>query len=161
MKDLLVTYFAAERRDGVLALLAGVVALSASAWLLTARHAYRGAAIPLALIAVIELSVGVTYLTRNAALVPRLVEQVETAPRALAAAELPRMRTAVRNYRITVVAEVILLVAGVALALAARRDVWFAVGLGCIIQAAPLLIADVLGTRRASGYLEALQALSM
>lgn len=159
MKELIVTYFAAERRDGMLALIAGLAALSASAWLVITRHQHRGAAIPLALIAVIELAVAASYLSRDVTVVLRLLEQLDTSPQALAATELPRMNTTVRNYRLTVVAEVIVLVAGVALALAGRRDFWFAVGLGCIIQAAPLLIADVLGARRASVYHEALQAL--
>ena len=158
MRELIVTYFAAERRDGMLALIAGLAALGASAWLVITRHPHRGAAIPLALIAVIELSVGVSYLSRNVP-IARLLEQLDTSPQALAATELPRMTTTVRNYRLTVVAEVIVLMSGVALALAGRRDFWFAVGLGCIIQAAPLLIADVLGARRAFVYHEALQSL--
>jgi hypothetical protein len=159
MKELMLAYFAAERRDGALALVAGVVALVASAWLVATRHPYRGAAIPLTLIAFIELAVGVSYLHRNLQQVPALFHLLEQSAATLRALELPRMTVALRNYQITVVLEAVLLVAGVVLGLAARRDFWFGVAMGCVIQAAPLLVADMLGTRRAAVYLRTLEAL--
>ena len=159
MMELLLAYFAAEKRDGILAFGAGLVALLASAWLVATRHPWRGATIPLTLIALVELAVAVSYLSRSAHIVPVLVGQLNEAPAALATAEVPRMTTAVRNFRITVVLEAVVLIAGVALALTARRDFWFAVGMGCLVQAAPLLVADTLGTRRATVYLDALKQL--
>ena len=159
MTEQLVTYFLAERRDGTLAVVAGVAALVAAAWLVGTRHSLRGAAVPLAVIALFELAVGVSYLARNADLVATLLGQLRTAPEDMARAELARMTPVLRNYRIVVAAELLLVALGGVLALMPRRDFLFAVGLGSIIQGAPLLITDLLGARRAAVYMDALRTL--
>ena len=159
MKEQLVSYFLAERRDGTLAVVAGIAALVAAAWLVGTRHSFRGAAVPLAAVALFELGVGVSYLARNAGLVASLLGQLQTAPEEMAQAELARMTPVLRNYRIVVLAELLLVAFGAILALMSRRDFLFAVGLGSILQGAPLLIADSLGARRAGLYIDALRTL--
>lgn len=64
----------------------------------------------------------------------------------------------VSNFKIIELVEVLALCAGIGLALAARRDATFAVGVGMILQASAMLVGDLAAERRGVPYAAALQA---
>jgi len=161
MRDQLLTYFAGEKLGGIVAALLGVVALAVAIALVASRSSYRGMAVPLGLIALLELGVGIGVWARTEKQVATLLGELERAPAEMARAELVRMHTVMRNFRIIKIVELVVFVLGVVLTYAfARHPFAFAAGLGCIAQASVLLLFDLLAEHRAEPYVAALRALA-
>jgi len=154
MDEHLAPYFTAEKREALLFMLVGVAALAVSAWLFVSGDRYRGMMYPLAAIAAIQIVVGSTVSFRTDAQLLALKVQYQDAPAAFKADETQRMDTVVKNFRIYKWIEILLLTTGIVLTFALRRsDLWYAVGIGLIIQASLMLVLDLFAERRADEYL--------
>jgi hypothetical protein len=160
MHAAVITYFSGEKRESLLFLAAGAVALLASLFLLWKGSPLRGMAWPLSAVALIQLVVGGTVYARTDTQARGLHTQLQGEPRAYATAELPRMTTVRRSFTVYKTIEMALLTAGLAgIYLFRDRQTLYAVSLGLALQAALMLAFDLAAERRADVYLERIHAL--
>ena len=160
MHAAVITYFSGEKRESLLFLAAGVLALGASLFLVRTGSPLRGMAWPLTAVALIQLVVGGTVYARTDSQVRGLHAQLQGDPRAYAAAELPRMTTVRRSFMVYKAIEIALLAAGLAgIFLFRDRETLYAVCLGLALQAALMLAFDLAAERRADVYIDGIHAL--
>ncbi|MBZ4418716.1 hypothetical protein [Myxococcus sp. RHSTA-1-4] len=161
MQAQLLRYFAEEKAESLLFVLAGVVALAASVWLWRTGSSYRAMAFPLVAVALIHLVVGGSVYLRTDVQVAALTAQLAQAPAAFQSAELARMGVVMRNFALYKLIELGLLAAGIAMTYAFRhREALYAVGIGLVIQAGVTLVADLFAEKRGDTYLAAVRSLS-
>lgn len=154
------SYFAGEKSEALLIVLAGLLALAAALWLwLAVREPFaRGLAAALLLVAALGLGVGGTVYLRTDAQVRALVDQQHTDPARFAAEEGPRIRQVVRSfgqYRIGYAAAVI---AALVLMFVIGRPVFHGLAVGLLILAALGFTIDYYAEARALGYVQALES---
>lgn len=155
-----IRYFSGEKRESVLFIAAGVIAIAASLVLLWQGSPLRGMAYPLIAIALIQLVVGGTVFARTDAQARALHRRLQSDPRDYAAAELPRMEKVQRSFQIYKVIEIVLLAAGVAgMFLLRERQTLHGVSQGLALQAALMLAFDLAAERRADIYINEIQTL--
>ena len=152
-------YFDAERLGAALFMLAGALAIALALLLLRRRSSLRGMAVPLIVVAVVQLGVGFTVWQRSPAQAAqpcsssgakRLPPSSVSRERACASviADLQRYRSL----------ELGLLALGMAIVVLLRnREFWFAIGLGLVLQAGLMLALDHFAQARAQAYFDALQ----
>lgn len=151
-------YFVAEKQESLVFLIIGIVALLTAAGLLTfAKSPYfKGAAIPLIVIGLIQVSVGYTIFKRSDADRSRNVYAYDMNPTELKDKELPRMQKVNNNFIIIRWVEMALATAGIFILFYYSTDaskVFLAgVGLTLTIQAIIMLGADYFAEKRAKIY---------
>jgi hypothetical protein len=159
MKAQMTSYFFAEKWEGLVFVLVGVLAVGLTAWLW--RGPYRGMGVPLVLVALIQIGVGGTVFLRSDAQLAQLEAQLDTAPLALREREVPRMEKVMANFRVYKIIELCIFALGVALTFAfPNRDFVYAAGIGCIAQGAFMLVLDLFAEHRGAAYLEAVRSLA-
>lgn len=155
MEDQLLTYFTAEKNEAGLFMAVGVAAIGAGVWLLLTGGSYKGMAYPLIAIAAIQLVVGAAVYFRSDGQLAALQVQQREAPAAFKAGETARMTPVIANFKIYKAIEIGLLALGIALTFAlGRSDLWYAIGIGLIVQSALMLVLDLFAERRADEYLK-------
>ena len=158
MREELISYFKAEKRGALQLLILTGIALLATLLLVVTGSAYQPMAWPLALFALIEGTIGVALVARTDWQVAALLAQLERAPRDLLRHELERMTHVLRSFALALAFEAVVLVTGIVMMLSADgRFAFAAVGLGLILQAAPLLIFDTFARRRSARYVTTLR----
>jgi len=160
MHDHIDRYFAAEKSESLLFLIVGVVALCLAGVLFRHQGAPRGAAYPLAAVALIQIVVGGTVYFRTDGQVGALRQQLDADPGAFRAVEEARMRVVTRNFRMYKALEIVLIAVGIALASRRGGDVAYGVGLGLFGQASLMLALDLVAERRAALYLDGVRGLA-
>lgn len=157
----MLAYFAAEKRESLLFLAVGVVALAAAGLLWRSASVYRAMIAPLALVGVIQVVVGASVLVRTDDQVGRLSATLRQAPARLRAEERVRMQRVMANFKVYKTIEVVVLVAGLLLSLGfAHGRTWHAVGIGCLLQGGLMLLLDLFAEGRGLEYLAALARLA-
>lgn len=157
---MLETYFNSERTGGLLFTIVGILAIGAAIWGWRHGPFWRGAAWPLAAVALIQISVGITYWLRSPDDFQRVQHIVTQEQERIAVEEVPRMQAVLKSYAISLRIETALVAAGLALLIfATRGSAGQGAGLGLAVQAGLVLLLDSLAERRAHTYLEWLQAL--
>ena len=152
--DPLLRYFAAEKQGGWLLLALAVVALVVSFLIWRAGWTFRAMAPALSLVALGQFGVGAALVARTDGQVAALTRRLETSAEAARAEEIARIEKVQTSFRWIEIVEVVLLAAGVALALAFRtRPTWSGVGMGLVLQAAVMLVFDLVAEARADRYL--------
>lgn len=160
MREQLISYFSAEKQESLVFLGAGLAAIALSAWLLRTGSAFRGAAVPLVLVGLIQLTVGGAVFLRTDAQIAALLARLEAAPATLAHDEVPRMETVMRNFSVYKIIELAIFALGVALTYAGRdRATLYAAGIGCVAQGAVMLLCDLFAEHRGAAYLALLRQL--
>lgn len=160
--DAVNSYFDAERAESLLFVLVGALALLTSAYFLIVRRQpfFRGLALPLIAVALIQLAVGATVFVRSPRDAARVNAALQSDRAHIAAVELPRMKAVIRNFVLYRWIEIVLLLAGVVTLLAAAKGTLVrGAGLGLALQSALMLALDLFAERRAQVYLEMLTAL--
>jgi hypothetical protein len=156
----IIQYFSGEKRESLLFLAAGIIAIGASLFLIRTGSPLRGMAYPLIAIALIQLVVGGTVFARTDRQVLGLHTQLQSDPQVYAAAELPRMATVRRSFTVYKVIEIVLLVAGLAGTFLLReRPTLYAVSLGLALQAGLMLAFDLVAEQRAEIYVDNIHSL--
>jgi hypothetical protein len=151
-------YFNAERQGGLLLVAMAVAGVSLGAYLWSTRSAFLAMAWPLVLLGVLQVAIGSTVAWRASGQAASLEQGLRASPGPTAAAELERMNTVKRNFRGIKIAEVAIILLGLALLLGfPQPGTWSAVGLGLLLEAAALLAFDVFAQQRALVYTEWLQ----
>lgn len=160
MQQEMTRYFTAEKIESVFFVAAGVIAIAASIWMWRTGATLRGMGYPLVIIGLIQIFVGGAILLRTDRQVAELTGQLQSAPAAYQAAEIPRMQTVQRNFALYKWVEIALLLGGLGMSFLFRQnDLWYGVALGLILMSAVMLFLDLLAEHRGARYLEQVQAL--
>jgi magnesium-transporting ATPase (P-type) len=156
-------YFIAEKTAGLLFLIIGIIAIILAIVFYSYLKAnfHKGAAIPLLAIGLLQAFVGYTVYTRSDQQRISNVYAYDMNPDNFKKEELPRMKTVNRNIAIFCWAEIILLAAGAVLTFLYRanpdKTFWYGLGITLLIQAALMLVADILAGQRARRYTEQIE----
>ncbi len=156
----IIHYFTAEKRESLLFLMAGAAAIAASVFFWVTASPHRAMGWPLTAIALIQIGVGWTVFTRTDSQMKDLHTLLNTDKAAYAAAEIPRMETVQRSFKIYKAIEIVLLAAGLAGAFFLKdRVALHAVSVGLALQAGLMLVFDLYAESRAGVYVEQIQRL--
>ena len=159
MKEI-TSYFSGEKQESLLFIAVGLIAIGVAVWLWTNGHRLRFMAIPLVVIALMQLVVGSTVYLRTESQVQGLITQAHSAPAQFKQDEVNRMQTVMKNFKIYKTIEMVLLVVGVCLiGFLQRFDVAAGIGAGLVLQAAFTLALDMFAEARGQDYLVALKGL--
>jgi hypothetical protein len=160
MHAAIITYFSAEKRESLLFLMAGAAAIAASVYLWTTGSPHRAMAWPLTAVALIQIVVGWTVYARTDGQTKDLHTLLAKDKAAYVAAEVPRMATVRKSFRVYKAIEIALLAAGLAGAFFLKdRVALHAVGVGLALQAGLMLIFDLYAESRAAVYVEQIRRL--
>jgi hypothetical protein len=150
-------YFVGEKQESVLFILAALVAMGLAIWLWTNGHRLRFMALPLVVVALMQLVVGVTIFTRTDAQVAKLSTQLASSPTEFKQAETERMQTVMANFKLYRTVELLLLLLGACLiAFLSKWDAATGIGIGLVVQAGFTLALDLFAEARGVDYLRAL-----
>jgi hypothetical protein len=161
MHAAIITYFTAEKRESLLFLMAGAAAVAASVYLWATGSPHRAMGWPLTAVALIQIVVGWTVYSRTDGQMKDLHTLLAKDKAAYAAAEIPRMETVRKSFRIYKAIEIVLLAAGLAGALFLRdRAALHAIAVGLALQAGLMLVFDLYAESRAAVYVEQIRRLA-
>lgn len=150
-------YFVGEKQESILFILAALVAMGLAIWLWTNGHRLRFMALPLVVVALMQLVVGVTIFTRTDAQVAKLSTQLASSPTEFKQAETERMQTVMANFKLYRTVELLLLLLGACLiAFLSKWDAATGIGIGLVVQAGFTLALDLFAEARGVDYLRAL-----
>lgn len=158
-------YFIAEKQESLVFMIIGAAAfiialIGIFVWKI---QCWKGASIPLIVIALIQIVVGHTVYARSDKQRIDMVYAFDMNPDKLKNEELPRMQVVNRNFIIYRWVEIALLIAGAVLAFMykgnADKQFWFGLGIALALQAAIMLGADYFAEQRALNYTKGIEAL--
>lgn len=156
-------YFIAEKQESLLFVILGITAIVIAfvGLFYWKTQFWKGASIPLILIAVIQIIVGYTVYARSDRQRNDIVSNFETDAVKLQNEEVPRMEEVNKNFITYRWIEIILFAAGIALALvySAHPDKELIVGIGVAlaIEAVLLFGSDFIAAKRAAIYSDGLK----
>jgi hypothetical protein len=160
VESVLRTYFAGEKSEAMLILLAGVACLVAvvALWFWAREPFAKGLAAALLIVAALGLGVGGTVYFRSDAQVERLVEQQQLDTARFSAEEGPRMRQVVRSFGQYRLAYAVAVLLALALVFLLGRPAAYGFAVGLLLLAALGFTIDFYAERRAVDYVTALEA---
>jgi hypothetical protein len=156
-------YFVAEKQESLLFIAIGIAAiiialLGLFVW---KTQCWKGAAIPLIAIALIQIIVGYTVYARSDEDRKRNVYALDMNPQQLITKELPRMEKVNKNFVVYRYVEIALLIAGLAIYFLSRGNIdkqfWLGLGIALAVQSALMLGADYFAEKRALVYTQQLK----
>ena len=154
-------YFVGEKQESMLFMLVALMAMGLAVWLWTHGHRLRFMALPLVVVALMQLVVGVTIFTRTDAQLTKLSTQLASAPAQFKHAETERMQTVMTNFKLYKTVELALLVVGACLiAFLSQWDAATGIGIGLVVQAGFTLALDLFAEARGEVYLGALAGIA-
>lgn len=159
-------YFVGEKQESVLFILAALMAIGLALWLWSHGHRLRWMALPLVVVALMQLVVGVTIFARTDAQLAKLSTQLVSSPAEFKLAEFKlaetaRMQTVMANFKLYKSVELALLVLGACLiAFFSKWDAATAIGIGLVVQASFTLALDLFAEARGEAYLRALAGMT-
>lgn len=157
-------YFLSEKQAALMVLIIGAIAILLGLIFLFALRTslFKGAAVPLLVLGLLECIVGYAIHKRSDADRVRLVYAYDMNPQQLKSEELPRMQEVNRKFVIYQAVEIGLVVIGIALLILYRgqteRSFWVGLGLSLIIQGVLLFGMETISTQRAKEYTRKLSA---
>ncbi|HVM87167.1 MAG TPA: hypothetical protein VMT76_03200 [Puia sp.] len=158
-------YFFAEKQGSLFFLVIGIIAvlLAISFYFFLKNNFYKGAAIPLIIIGIIQMVVGYTVYARSDKQRIDNVYAYDMNPGKLKNEELPRMKIVNKNFITYRWTEIVFIIAGIGLIIYfnanKERGFWFGLGITVAIQAAIMLSADYFAEKRAKVYTSLLESL--
>ncbi len=156
-------YFLAEKHTGLLFLIIATVAilLALLFYFFLKNNFYKGAAIPLLVIGLIQAIAGYSVYTRSDKQRIDNVYAYDMNPLKLKNEELPRMKTVNKNFSIYQWIEIALMITGITLIFYFKSDeaktFWLGFGIALAIQSILMFSADYLAEKRAKIYMEQLE----
>jgi len=157
-------YFIAEKQVGLVFFVIGIVAvlLAIVFFFFLRTNFYKGAAIPLIVVGLLELIAGLTIYNKSDDDRIHNVYAFDMNPYELKEKELPRMQKITKTFSIYKWVEVVLAVTGIVLIVLYRRTperaFWFGLGITLTLQALITFSADYLAEKRAQIYRDQLEA---
>jgi hypothetical protein len=158
--DFVSQYFSEEKAGSILFAIVGVIALAIALYLFFGlKNSFaRGFAIPLALVAVLELAGGATIFLRTPKDIARVASFIKNEPYHIGTIEIPRMKTVMRNFIIYRNVEMALIVISIFLLITTPAgSFWKGVATGLFMQATLVLFLDSFAERRGYTYLKHLE----
>ncbi len=155
-------YFADERAESLAFMGFGVVAVLLATFILwrVRDPLFRGMALPVLLVGLIQLGVGFTIHARTDTQVLALSAQLQAEPAAFKAQELARMKAVQTSFAVYKGIEAMFIIVGLGLALMrSARRFWRGFGLGMLLQGALMLPADLIAEDRAVDYVRQIETL--
>jgi Mg2+/citrate symporter len=156
-------YFIAEKQEALVFLIIGSLAivLGCILYYFLKSNFYKGAAIPLLVVGIIQVVVGATVYARSDRQRVAIVYAYDMDPGKIKNEEIPRMEKVNRNFVMYRWVEAALLISGFALVLAFRKNpvqsFWLGLGITLSIEAAGMLFADRMAEKRANIYTQQLK----
>jgi uncharacterized membrane protein len=155
----------AEKQESLLFLIIGIVALilAVTFFFFLKTNFFKGAALPLVLIGLIQIAVGYTVYRRSDEDRIKNVYAYDMNPGQLKNEELPRMRTVNKNFVIYRWVEIACILGGAFLIFYHKTNpekvFWYGLGLALVIQATVMLGADYFAEKRALQYSQGIESL--
>lgn len=155
-------YFSGEKQESLLFLLIGIVTIIVAGicWFIIKSNPafFKGAAIPLLVIGLVQMTVGYTVYSRTDKQQKDIAYNIGIEPAGFVQhTELPRMQTVMKNLVIYRWIEIALIITGLVLLFLFRSDpgktFWFGLATALTIQAAIMLAADYFAETRAEVYM--------
>ncbi|MFY7964885.1 MAG: hypothetical protein ACOVO1_08305 [Chitinophagaceae bacterium] len=164
-------YFVAEKQESLLFLIIGIIAITCSIILITLSKTnfWKGIAVPLILIGLIQVIVGYTVYNRCDADRANNVYAFDMNPQLLQQKELPRMEVVNKNFVLYRYIEISLVIIGLFLIVKCRNNAittqswggtafWYGLGISLVAQSLIMLGADYFAEKRAIIYTKQLVA---
>ncbi|MBS1948365.1 MAG: hypothetical protein JST47_11410 [Bacteroidetes bacterium] len=157
-------YFLAEKQGSLFFLIIGIIAilLAIGFYLFLKNNFYKGAAVPLLAIGIVQAIVGFTVYARSDRQRIDNVYAFDMNPGKLKSEELPRMQTVNKNLIAYQWAEIGFFIVGAVLILCfagnKEKSFWLGLGIALAIQAAVMLSTDYFAGRRAKSYTKQLES---
>ena len=157
MMKVMTNYFVGEKQESVLFILAAMMAMGVAVWLWTNGHRLRWMALPLGVVALMQLAVGITIFSRTDGQLAKLTTQLTREPAQFKQEETDRMQTVMTNFTHYKTVELVLLALGACLvAFFSKWDATTGIGIGLMVQASFTLALDLFAEARGKAYLAAL-----
>ena len=159
-------YFIAEKQESLLFLIIGIVAvlLASVFWFFIKSNPsfFKGAAIPLLAIGLIQIVVGYTVYSRTDKQQKDIAYNIGIEPVSFVKqTELPRMKKVITNFVVYRWVEIAFIITGIVLIFLFRsnpdKSFWYSFGIALAIQAIIMLGADYFAEKRALLYSKGLQ----
>lgn len=159
-------YFLAEKQESILFMCIGIAAIIIALLgiFLWKTQCWKGAAIPLIIIGIIQVVVGYTVYAKSDDQRIDAVYKIDMNPQDLVQKEIPRMEKVNSNFVIYRWVEIVLLIAGILLFFMYRtnseKQFLFGIAIALAIQAAIMLGLDFFAEKRATIYTTQLKTLT-
>jgi peptidoglycan/LPS O-acetylase OafA/YrhL len=159
-------YFTGEKQESLLFLIVGIVAviLAVVCWFFikTNPSFFKGAAIPLLAIGLIQMVVGYSVYSRTDKQKDTIAYNIGMEPVSyVKQTEQPRMKTVMKNFIIYRWAEIAFIIAGLVLIFLFKsnpdKSFWYGLGIALAIQAVIMLGADYFAEKRGKVYVGELE----
>jgi 4-amino-4-deoxy-L-arabinose transferase-like glycosyltransferase len=159
-------YFIAEKQESLLFLIVGIVAvlLAVVCWFFIKSNPsfFKGAAMPLLAIGLIQIVVGYSVYTRTDKQKAGIAYNIGIEPVSFVKQkELPRMKTVMKNFVIYRWVEIVFILTGLLLIFLFKsnpdKTFWYGFGVALAMQAVIMLGADYFAEQRGKIYNEELQ----
>ena len=159
-------YFVAEKQESLLFLIVGIVAviLAVVFWFFVKSNPsfFKGAAIPLLAIGLIQIVVGYSVYSRSDKQKAYIAYNIGMEPvNYVKQTEQPRMKTVMKNFVIYRWVEIAFIITGLVLIFLywsnPGKTFWYGFGIALAIQAAIMLGADYFAEKRGKVYTEELK----
>ena len=156
-------YFLGEKSLSLIFMILGGVAILAAIvfFFVIKTNMYKGAAIPLIVIGILQLTAAYTVYNRSDKDRTSLVYAYDMNPPLLKDKELPRMEKVNSNFKILIFVEIAFIIIGAGLFLYWRNDnskaLWVGVGMALAAEGIITLIADATAKKRADTYTQGLR----
>jgi len=151
-------YFIAEKQESLIFLIVGIIAISLALifYFATKSHIYKGAALPLLILGLVQAIAGYAVYVRSDDQRVSLVYAYDMNPDQLKTVELTRMRKVNTNFLIYRWIEIGSVFAGIILIILFHRQeskaYWLGFGIALTLMAAILFFADYIAEKRAVNY---------
>lgn len=159
-------YFIAEKQESLLFIIIGIVAvlLAITCWFFIKSNPffYKGLAVPLMVLGIVQLVVGFTVHQRSDKQKATIAYNIGIEPTTYVKnTELPRMEKVMKNFIVYRWIEIACIIIGLTLVFLFKANpykaFWFGLGLALTVQAAIMLGADYFAEKRGEIYTESLK----
>jgi hypothetical protein len=158
----IVKYFHGEKAESYIFIIIGVIAFAMALYFIFVGKTsfWKGVAIPVIMVALLEIVVGYTIVIRSPNDSIRVENYIQNEPQSIKTLEIPRMEKVMSNFVIFRYVEIALIILGIIFMYSSMNDTfWRGIGLGLFIQASTVLSLDFFAERRGHIYIGYLKEL--
>ena len=159
------SYFKQEQIESLIFIILGILSIClAFIFLGIIKYSFfKGMAVPLLAVGLIQLIVGTTIYLRSPEDKYRVTQMLINKRSKIKTEEIPRMEKVMQNFTVYKWIEIVLILASIILLIifySSPQTYWKGLALGLLIQAIIMLSLDVLAENRGQVYIEQLQKIS-
>ena len=159
------SYFKQEQIESLIFIILGILSIClALIFLGIIKYSFfKGMAVPLLAVGLIQLIVGTTIYLRSPEDKYRVTQMLINKRSKIKTEEIPRMEKVMQNFTVYKWIEIVLILASIILLIIfyySPQTYWKGLALGLLIQAIIMLSLDVLAENRGQVYIEQLQKIS-